>query len=143
MIFYMKTQKNLLKKFNKLLKDSKFKKIRLFHGTSPNINILDDGLLVTKLKTKKSIQSETGYVYLSIYPDSAKTFGNISYGITKSIVYEIIVPIIYLKVDKDQLFNVNFHGNNVPESLGDSAIYGHGFRIKGDIPPYMISKTNY
>jgi hypothetical protein len=142
--FLYDASKESVKNVNKLLRDSKFMKIRLFHGTSPNINILDDGLLVTKNKTKKSIQSEVGYTYLSIYPDSAKTFGNIAYGITNSIVYEIVVPIIHLKCDKDQIFNVNLYGDkNANETLGDSAIYGHGFRIKGDIPPYMISKTDF
>ena len=97
---------------------------------------MEEGLKRTTNKTKKSLQSEPGYVYLSIYPESAKLFGNLAYGINDAQVYEIHVPIIHLKADSDQLYNMNHMG----KSLGDSAIYGNGFRVKGDIPPYMISK---
>ena len=130
-----------VKEINKILRDNKYKLIKLFHGTSPNIPVMEEGLKTTKLKTKKSLQSEVGYVYLSLYPDSAKTFGNMAYGINDSIVYEIHVPIIYLNADKDQLFNKRrgISDIKIGDTLGDSAIYGSGFRVKGDIPPYMIS----
>ena len=51
------------------------------------------------------------------------------------------VPIIYLNADKDQLFNKRrgISDIKIGDTLGDSAIYGSGFRVKGDIPPYMIS----
>ena len=130
-----------VKEINKILRDNKFKKIKLFHGTSPNVPVMEDGLKTTKEKTKKSLQSETGYVYLSIYPSSAKMFGDMAYGISNAIVYEIDIPIIYLKPDKDQLYNKRkgLSDIRIGETLGDSAIYGSGFRVKGDIPPYMIN----
>ncbi len=109
---------------------------------------MEEGLKATSNKTKKSLQSEVGYVYLSIYPESAKMFGDLSNGIKNAVVYEIDIPIKYLKPDKDQLFNkkrsqIEYKQDNdihIGETLGDSAIFGHGFRVKGDIPPYMIKK---
>ncbi len=139
-------------KINKLLRKNEDKLIRLFHGTSPNLPIQEEGLKTSKIKTKKSLQSEVGYVYLSIYPESAKIFGEMSNNTKNSVVYEIEIPITHLKPDKDQLYNkrksyVEFNTREkvpiIRETLGDSAIYGNGFRVKGDIPPYMIKKYNF
>lgn len=131
------SEKNI-KNINKFLNTNKNKNIRLYHGTHPNIPILEEGILTTKLKTKKSYQSQVGFVYLSLYPESAKLFGNIGYGINNATVYQVDIPILYLKPDLDQLHN----SNTLNKTLGDSAIHGHGFRVKGDVPPYMITKTN-
>lgn len=144
--FYSDPTPEMLKEFNKIINPHKnqyqpnIRPVKLYHGTSANINILKDGLLTTKVKTKKSFQSQTGYVYLSIFPDMAKTFGDIAYPYDDIVVYEVIVPIYLLQADKDQLYNQRLHaGRNVGDSLAESALYGHGFRVKGDIPPYMIS----
>lgn len=137
--FIFEQSSESVKKLNKLLSKNKDKQLKLFHGTHPDIQILEEGLLKTTLKTKKSYQSETGYVYLSIYPESAKLFGDLAYGIQNSTVYEINVPILYCKPDLDQLRNVNLESPNVyGKTLGDSIIYGNGVRVKGNIPPYMI-----
>jgi hypothetical protein len=139
-IFYSNPTSENVKFLNEFFKSNKNKLIRLYHGTSPKLPILKDGLLRTSFKTKKSLQSQPGFVYLSIFPTSAKQFGDLAYGINNAAtVYQIDVPIEYLKPDKDQLYNIRAAGNvNVGETLGDSAIYGHGFRVAGDIPPYMI-----
>lgn len=143
--FTFNNDKQSVKLMNQFLRKNKLKKIKLYHGTSSNHNILEDGILTTKTKTKRSLQSETGYVYLSIYPDASKTFGKIAYPYDDISVYEVIVPIKHLKADKDQLRNVRQwkDGENIPmfDDLGESACFGHGFRIKGDIPPYMIKKV--
>lgn len=139
-IFSEPTDDNI-KKLNKILKDNKNSLIRLYHGTSPKHDILKQGILTTKAKTKRSMQSEVGYVYLSIYPDTAKTFGNFGYAITDASVYEVLVPIKDIKPDKDQLKNKRMFGEmEVGDTLADSILYGSGVRVKGDIPPYMITK---
>lgn len=129
-------------KINNFLKRNKEKFVSLYHGTSPKHNIIEDGLLKTTNKTKKSFQSEVGYVYLSVYPSSAKTFGDLAYGISNAVVYEIKVPIEFLKVDTDQLKNKRLYGSfkNIENTLADSLLYGNGFRVKGNIPPYLIKK---
>jgi hypothetical protein len=144
-IFYSEPTPAKLKELNKILQPHKnqyqphIRPIKLYHGTSAKIDILNDGLLVTKSKTKKSLQSQTGYVYLAIYPDMAKTFGDIAYPYDDIVVYEVIVPVYLLQADKDQLRNQRaYAGRTVGDSLAESALYGHGFRVKGDIPPYMI-----
>lgn len=141
LIYSTPTDKSV-KELNKILRDNKDGTIKLYHGTSPKIDILESGLLTTKNNTKKSMQSETGYVYLSVYPESAKKFGNMAYSISDAIVYEVIVPISFIKVDTDQLKNIRMFGenNNIGSTLADSILYGKGVRIKGDIPPFMIKK---
>ena len=114
--------------------------IKVYHGTSPDID-LTDGLKTTKINTKKSFQSEVGYTYFSIYPDSAKMFGDMAYGINNAQIYEILLPIIYILPDKDQLFNVRQSKDIwIKDTIGYSIVYGHGCRVKGDIPPYMMKK---
>lgn len=128
-----------IKKMNKFLKDNKYKALKLFHGTSAKFDIMDKGLLTTKTSTKKSMQSQTGYVYLSIFKDMAKKFGDIAYPYNDIAVYTVEVQIINLKPDKDQIRNKRLWGGvSSGETLADSMLYGHGFRVKGDIPPYMI-----
>lgn len=128
------------KELNKFLNKNKGNLLNLYHGTSSNFDIKENGLLTTKLKTKRSYQSEEGYVYLSIYPDSAKLFGEIAYPKEDISVYKVEIAISNLKSDKDQLRNKRLYGNmKVGDSLAESAIYGNGFRVKGDIPPYMIT----
>lgn len=128
-----------IKELNKFLKDNKYKALKLYHGTSADIDIENEGLLKTKEGTKKSMQSETGYVYLSMFKDMAKTFGDIAYPRKNIIVYEVHVQIISLMPDKDQLRNKRAFGQtNTGDSLAESIIFGNGVRVKSDIPPYMI-----
>jgi len=112
--------------------------IKLYHGTSPKIPILEQGIKTTKRSTSHSFQVENGYTYFSIYPDMSKTFGDIGFGINNSVIYECLIPVSKIKPDKDQLINCKIHNPDVGNSIGDSIIYGHGVRVKGDIPPYMI-----
>lgn len=150
-LFYSEPTPEKLKEFTKILTPLRdrysyrmLRPIKLYHGTSKELNIEKEGLLTTKMRTKKSMQSQTGFVYLSIFPEMARTFGEIAYPQKDVVVYEVIVPAYYLLPDKDQLRNQRlFAGRNVNDTLGDSALYGHGFRVKGDIPPYMIRKTKY
>lgn len=66
---------------------------------------------------------------------------DMGYGINNAVVYECLIPIVYIKPDLDQLRNVRHFGEiEVGNTIGDSIVYGHGVRVKGDIPPYMIKK---
>jgi hypothetical protein len=149
--FYSDPTPKKLKEFTELLRPLRDKysyrmlrPIKLYHGTSAELNIEKEGLLTTKQSTKKSMQSQTGFVYLSIFPDMAKTFGKMAYPKDDIVVYEVVVPAYYLLPDKDQLRNQRlFAGKTVNDTLADSALYGHGFRVKGNIPPYMIRKSKY
>lgn len=139
-IYAEPTEKNI-DILNKFLRANKRKIIVMYHGTSPEHDILNNGLFTTKERTKRSRQSQPGFVYLSIYPDMAKTFGNLGYGISNAVVYEVRVPIEFLKPDLDQIHNVRqFGGINCGSTLADSILYGHGARVKGNLPPYMITK---
>ena len=55
-----------IKMFNRWLSLHRNDYVVMYHGTSANIPVMTEGLRKTSLKTKKSIQSETGYVYLSL-----------------------------------------------------------------------------
>lgn len=128
-----------LDKLNKFFRDNKYKAIKLYHGTSSEYNIENEGLLKTKLSTKKSLQSEPGYVYLSLYKDMAKTFAQIAYPNKDVTVYEVHIQIASLLADKDQIRNKRLYGKmDLKDSLAESVLYGSGFRVKSDIPPYMI-----
>ena len=126
---------------NKYLKENKFNLIELYHATSSKNNILGNGLLTTKLKSKKSLQSTVGYVYLSVFENMAKTFGKIAYPNHDIKTYKITVPVYFLKPDLDQLSNKRLYSHvDINNTLAESALFGYGFRIKGNIPPYMIEQ---
>ena len=108
---------------------------------------MHEGLLRTTSRRRNSAQSESGYVYLSIYPSSAKTFGEIAYPRDEVIVYAVDIKIKELKPDKDQLVNKRRWGYGqfdfLGDSLAESLIFGHGARVRRDIRPYEIKKTDY
>lgn len=133
---YIKTPE--FKELSQFLRKNELSVIKLFHGTSEKYDVTNDGLKTTKIRTKKSLQSGVGYVYLSVYPDMAGSFGDIANPYGDIVVYQVLVPISELKPDKDQLYNLRNTGRSVGESLVESLVLGHGACIKGDIPPYMI-----
>ena len=131
-----------LKEFQKWLNDNPNTVLRLYHGTDKNADILGQGLLKTSNKNRKSYQSESGYVYLSPFEGTAKTFGEMAnpYG---SKVYSVDVPIRYLLPDKDQLNNKRAVGFDIGNSLAESIVYGRSVRVKDNIPPFMIKEIRY
>lgn len=134
--------KKLVDEFNRWLRRHKEDYIRLYHGTSENNPIMDKGILTTYPKRKKSFQSEYGYVYLSVYPSSAKTFGELSYPHDKVVVYSVVIKIKELKPDIDQLNNKRIYDEDLSKlrnTLADSLIYGSGARVKRSIKPYEIN----
>lgn len=122
-------------------KSNKQNSIVLYHGTSPKNNILSDGLLKTTSKRRLSYQSTSGFVYLAIFPSMAKMYSDIGYGINNSVIYKVIIPIEYIKPDTDNLYNKRMYSPtwDVKDTLADSLFYAHTFKVKGNIPPYMIS----
>ena len=130
--------------FSKWLRQHREDYVRLYHGTDSNIPILRDGLKKTSTRTKKSMQSATGFVYLSIYPQSARTFGELAYPRKQVTVYAVDIKIKELLPDKDQLRNKRLYGQfDIDDTLADSLIFGHGARVKRNILPYELSATDY
>lgn len=136
-----------LQNFNKFLKDKAsniylIEHVIMFHGTSAKHNIEEEGIKKTTSKTKKSMQSETGFTYLSMFHDSAKTFAEMAYPHDNIKIYAVKVPLFDLKVDKDQLKNKRYYGDyqsdEIKDTLADSLIYGSGARIKRDAKPYEV-----
>ena len=143
-IFYGEPTDKEIKEFAKFLRDNKEDYVLLYHGTSCDIPVEEEGLKRTSNKTKKSIQSQVGYVYLSVYPNMAKRFASIAYPKKDVCVYEVFVKIKDLKPDKDQLYNKRLWGDDktIKDNLVNSFIIGHGARVKRDIFPYEIKKYN-
>ena len=130
--------------FSKWLRQHREDYVRLYHGTDSDIPILKDGLKKTSTRTKKSMQSATGFVYLSIYPQSARTFGELAYPKKQVTVYAVDIKIKELLPDKDQLRNKRLYGQfDIDDTLADSLIFGHGARVKRNILPYELSATDY
>jgi hypothetical protein len=117
-------------------------KILLFHGTHAEHQIESEGINRTKASTKRSMQSQTGYVYLSAYPHSAKSFAIMGYTTQDVKVYAVIVPIRDLRADLDQLRNKRMWDPSlapvIKATLADSLVYGSGFRVKRDIQTYEL-----
>lgn len=135
------TQKDI-KELNKWLKVNRNEYVRLYHGTGENNDILGKGIKRTSLKRSKSYQSQSGYVYLSRYPNMARSFGEIN-NMSDTQVYAVDIKIKDLLPDLDQLNNQRAAGKEIGNTLAESLIYGDGARIKRDIMPYEISSTRY
>ncbi|CAH7381905.1 conserved hypothetical protein [Vibrio chagasii] len=115
--------------------------VTLYHGTAKKHDILGEGIKRTKAKTKRSMQSQVGYTYLSLHPDSAKNFASIGYPLEEISVYAVEVPLYQLLPDQDQLFNARLWKELkvvIKKTVGDSLIFGKGARLKRDIEPYEI-----
>ena len=106
---------------------------------------MHQGMLKTTLHRRNSYQSASGYVYLSIWPSSARMFGELAYPKQDVTVYAVDVKIRELLPDLDQLRNKRLFGNfdNIGMTLADSLIFGHGARVRREIKPYEIHITSY
>jgi hypothetical protein len=134
-----------IKKLNSYIKQHsciyKMEKVILYHGTCASHDIKNQGIKKTTSKTKKSIQSCPGFVCLSLYPHSAKTFGEMAYPNQEISVFAVEVPVKDLKADLDQLKNKRLwdpslqHINN---SIAESLIYGNGARVKRNVENYEV-----
>jgi hypothetical protein len=128
----------LLNRWKKDIYTPKF--VKLYHGTAADHDIENEGLKRTSRKTQRSLQSGSGFVYLTIFPSAAKRFAQFAYPGKDVVVYEVRLPIYKLSVDKDQLKNQRmFAGRNVKDDLAHSIVYGHGVAIKDDVK-YGVKK---
>jgi len=132
-----------IKNINTWLRQNKEKYVILFHGTTSKHPISDQGLLPTSGKRRHSYQSESGYVYLSMYPSSAEMFGKMAYPGDEINIYAVKVKIGELKPDKDQLRNKRYYSDqNIGDTLAESLIYGSGARVKRNIWAYELTSVN-
>lgn len=134
-----------INEFNQWLKAHKDDYVRLYHGTGARHNIKEEGLLKTSKRRRNSYQSENGYVYLSIYPQNARLFGELGNPYDNTKVYSVDVKIKELKPDTDQLANKRFYAEdeNIGNTLADSLVYGSGARVKRNILPYELNETMF
>ena len=137
------------KKFRQFLFQHKNDNIRLYHGTSSKHDVMNKGLLPTSATRRLSLQSGSGYVYLSYDPQRALMFAQFGYPSwgegERYVVYAVTVPIRKLRPDPDQLRNKRMWGehSDIGDTLADSLIYGAGARVKGRIEPWQISVYGY
>ena len=137
------------RQFRQFLFQHKNDNIRLYHGTSSKHDVMNKGLLPTSATRRLSLQSGSGYVYLSYDPQRALRFAQFGYPSwgegEKYVVYAVTTPIRKLKADPDQLRNKRLYGErpDIGSSLADSLIYGGGARVKGRIEPWQISVYGY
>ena len=133
-----------IKQFAQILRQNRETYIILYHGTSARHNITTEGLLRTNRKRRNSYQSTSGYVYLSIFPSSARMFGEIAYPHEQVCVYAVRMKVRELLPDKDQLRNKRLYGNfDIGNSLSESLICCHGARVKRDINNYELRMTDF
>ena len=137
----------LHKAFRQFLFANKNTTIRLYHGTSMKHDVANQGLLPTSSRRRLSLQSGSGYVYLTYDPMRALSFATMGYPSDKIfVIYAVEVPICDLKPDPDKLKNKRMWSDGhsaIGSSLADSFIYGGGARVRGTIWPYQISVYGY
>lgn len=123
-----------IKQFQRFLNSKKTEFIRMYHGTSANIDpISTGGLLPTSAKRRNSMQSASGYVYLAYDPGRAASFAKMAFPQDEINIWVAEVTVRSLVPDKDQLNNQRSVGYDVGNSLAESFIYGGGARHKGAI----------
>ena len=130
--------------FRKLL--SANEEIVLYHGTSIKHDVWNKGLLPTSATRKRSLQSGSGFVYLTYDPMRALTFAQMGYPSEGPfVVYAVTVPVKSLRADPDQLKNKRFYGErtDIGSTLIDSMIHGAGARVKGKIEQWRIKVFGY
>lgn len=128
--------------FRRFLHQHRNDYLRLYHGTASKHDVPGRGLLPTSATRRLSLQSGSGYVYLSYDPQRALSFARMGYPSEQTfVVYAVTVPIRRLKPDADQLRNKRMWGEqpDIGSSLADSLIYGGGARVKGRIDPQLIN----
>lgn len=129
-----------VKTMKKFLLDNKNETIELYHWTFWWHDIVNQWLKATKNSTKRSIQSQPWYTYLSYDPSRARTFWEMWYPWKEIKVYKVSVPIKDLVADADQLWNkrLRWDKKDIWNTLADSFVYWWWARIKWNIEPYKI-----
>lgn len=131
-----------LQRLHRFLLDRKEDMCVLYHGTDASIPVMTEGLKPTSARTRKSLQSQSGFVYLSIYPRHARDFASMAYPGREVKVYAVTIAIKELKADRDQLCNQRRYAQReIPkDNLTFSLAYGHGARVGRRVWPYEIEE---
>jgi ParB-like chromosome segregation protein Spo0J/GNAT superfamily N-acetyltransferase len=139
-LFYGSPDPKRLKELNQFLKRNPEQIIRLYHGTDASLPIMTEGLLPTSTKRRRSLQSGSGHVYLSVYEGMAETFGTMGNPGKKIEVYAVQLPARMLSPDPDQLRNKRYWGEDkeIGSTLADSLVIGKGARVKGTVMSWAI-----
>ena len=66
--------------------------IELYHGTASYNNITKEGLHTTNTKNRRSGNVTSGFVYLSVFEETAKKFGELGYPNEDISIYKVTVP---------------------------------------------------
>lgn len=130
--------------FARWLRKNKDTEISLFHGTGAcNVEkVAAKGLLPTTATRRRSLQSGSGFVYLSVFPTSAKMFAQMGYPGRPVVVYAAKVKIKELRTDRDQLKNKRMWDDrkrNVRDCLEHSLVFGYGACVRGKIEPHRLT----
>ena len=129
-----------VREFGRWLRANKYKEVTLYHGTSKKVPVLEKGLLPTSAKRRRSLQSASGFVYLSVFPGSAENFGKMGYPGHEIVVYAVRLMIRHLRPDKDQLANKRHWAElAVRDCLEHSLVFGYGARVKGKVDRMYLS----
>lgn len=140
--FGQPTEKDI-KDLRAFLRQDPERMVRLYHGTSADLPIMEEGLLPTSSTRRHSLASSSGYVYLSVFPGSAEDFGRMGAPGKATQVYAVVVPVRRLLADHDQLRQRRYWGggyfNSIGATLADSLVFGHGARVKGAVDPRLLT----
>lgn len=126
----------LIKELGSWLRDNQNAFVRLYHGTSAEYPIMENGLLPTTRKRRNSLQSRSGFVSASIYEDHARRFGEMACPGKPIEVYAVTLCVHSLVADRDQLGNARMYKPGLAEltsTLANSLVFGHGAQVKGKI----------
>jgi hypothetical protein len=127
--------------FERWLRNNRQRFVTMYHGTTvPKEDILYKGLLPTSATRRRSYQSSSGYVCLSVYQNMAQDFARMGDPMhaDRITVWAVEIAIGRLLPDLDQLANKRMGGVEVEDKLSHSLIYGSGARVKGKIDPMQI-----
>lgn len=106
--------------------------VRLYHGTDAGLPVQAEGLLPTTQRRRNSLQSRSGYVSFTLFPEHAELFARLAYPHRAVIVYGIDLRVGELVPDRDQLRNQRQWAERaVRSTLAHSLAYGHGAQVKG------------
>lgn len=137
-----------IKEFSSWLRSDPNRLVRMYHGTSHKHDVIGKGLLPTSTTRRRSMQSGSGYVYLTYDPQRAFSFAKHGYPGSQEepwVIYAVTVSVRNLRADVDQLRNKRMWGGftDLGTTLAHSMIYSGGARYKGSISPHQISVYGY
>lgn len=145
-IFYGNPTRQEVAEFSSWLRARPNAFVRLYHGAPAALNIEEEGLLPTSSNRRNSLQSTSGFVYLSAYPGMAFDFGHYA-SLNRSpaadgarvAVYPVTITVRRLVADLDQLANRRMYAQEqVGNTLAESLIRARVARVRGRVEPQCL-----